>query len=307
MSDDSEFSTIIGVDYGSDPPTTIASHRCARCNATLDAVESDMDTRSGAFAWQDAVEAHKERCVVVGDWVRADLGDGEFVDGPVATLRNRNGLAEIRPGRTSPHKRFYIDKGSFTFYPPDKNIRRIPRPGQSVQVDEQQPTISARLGHLKHGPGGSGLSGPCDADCKKCEMERSVLVGQYREPHALSVKVTGYTSKPITVTKQELDDARDNPLGLYERVAGLPPPERKFDGMTEEQCSVRWEINRHHVERGLPAPSAMTVKQIAAAKAAWVRDVGLGQSAQLRARIDAAREQELVRVQIDADPDDTPW
>lgn len=32
-------------------------------------------------------------------------------------------------------------------------------------------TLSARLGHLKHGPGGSGLEGPCDVDCLKCAVE----------------------------------------------------------------------------------------------------------------------------------------
>ena len=35
-------------------------------------------------------------------------------------------------------------------------------------------TLSARMGHLKHGPGGSGLEGPCDPDCAKCERERMV-------------------------------------------------------------------------------------------------------------------------------------
>lgn len=43
-------------------------------------------------------------------------------------------------------------------------------------LQDLQPTLSARLGHLKHGPGGSGLSGPCDADCRKCEAERAAKV-----------------------------------------------------------------------------------------------------------------------------------
>lgn len=271
---------------------TIATHRCARCNATLD---------------EASVEGHVSRCFIVGDWLRLDCStDGrDWVEGPVVTLRGDDGHAAISPERASRGMRHRAGGSPFTFNLKNLDgIRHIQRPGQAVRDTAHSNCRHEWIGDMCM-RGGTGCSGrPCDADCKKCEVERGATVGQYREPHVLSVKVTGYTSKPITVTKQELDDARDNPLGLYERAAGLPPPERKFDGMTEEQCSVRWEINRHHVERGLPAPSAMTVKQIAAAKAAWVRDVGMGQSAQLRARIAAARERDRLTVTLDLAEDE---
>jgi hypothetical protein len=52
--------------------------------------------------------------------------------------------------------------------------------------EPEQPTLSARLGYPKHGPGDSGLAGPCDADCAKCEAEAAdrFRVGDYVQQNA---------------------------------------------------------------------------------------------------------------------------
>lgn len=34
--------------------------------------------------------------------------------------------------------------------------------------------LRTQISRLKHGPGGTGRSGPCDPVCVKCELERQV-------------------------------------------------------------------------------------------------------------------------------------
>lgn len=53
---------------------------------------------------------------------------------------------------------------------------------ESIRVVEQPPDprpLGVRVG-LKHGPGGSGLAGPCDPDCAKCQAEGTPAPGGAR-------------------------------------------------------------------------------------------------------------------------------
>lgn len=40
------------------------------------------------------------------------------------------------------------------------------------QEAEAKRALRIEIASLKHGPGGSGLRGPCDPSCRKCEIER---------------------------------------------------------------------------------------------------------------------------------------
>ena len=106
---------------------------------------------------------------MVGDWVRWDNPNNHYgdiwIEGELLSLGSSISIARIRASSgtlTQPGQS--IDVGLYC-----APLRRIPRPGQDVE----QPTLSARLGHLKHGPSGSGLAGPCDAHCRKCAVEQA--------------------------------------------------------------------------------------------------------------------------------------
>lgn len=147
--------------------TATVTTTCARCSATIDPA---------------AVEQHHAVCFVAGDPVRwtSPIGDEWWAEGEV--LHVDCIAVSLRIATVSAQ---WLDRrpveGTFVTVNRDL-IRHIQRPGQAIvytqpgyngvaQLDEKQPTLSARLGHLKHGPGGSGLSGPCDADCRKCQVE----------------------------------------------------------------------------------------------------------------------------------------
>lgn len=248
---------------------TVVSHRCARCNATLD---------------EASMEGHGERCFVVGDWVRwwpeGEVDARRYSDVCVADVLNGapyTAVIDSHGPRWSSNdglngQRVVVTRG---------DVRRIPRP--------EQPTLSARLGHLKHGPGGSGLSGPCDADCKKCEAERCVRPSSCSHPHPWKSDGYGYKCQACDATGLTLPDATEPTL---------------YDGLTAEQCLERFQRRQREESTSfgvtlLRPADVFTSAQLDAARSLWQQ--------QLRARIDAAREQERVRVQIDADPDDTPW
>lgn len=78
----------------------------------------------------------------------------------------------------------------------------------------ERPTLSARLGYLKHGPGGSGLSGPCDADCGKCALEAKPM-----DP--LDVKYDGLSLRLLLDSEQTRlrTERRCKPLSPAQRAA----------------------------------------------------------------------------------------
>lgn len=104
-----------------------------------------------------------------------------------------------------------------------------------ARLDETQPTLSARLGHLKHGPGGSGLAGPCDADCRKCEVER------------------------VAQTVAPLNRPTPGPLDI------------EYDGVTLRVLVERDRFNRREYAQrdGEATPFAFTTAQRAAVSAHW--------------------------------------
>lgn len=75
-------------------------------------------------------------------------------------------------------------------------------------------TLSARLGHLKHGPGGSGLEGPCDDGCPKCKSEtdasRSMDVEKPIDP--LDVEYDGVTLRELI--RQDTENIRHDRLTM---------------------------------------------------------------------------------------------
>lgn len=244
---------------------------CARCSSTIDPA---------------AVEQHHERCFVVGDWVRLDMlgchltGKVQSVTPDVITVIPNAMHGEWYTGKVGKPFTIRINDNSL------KNLRHIQRPGRAAaeptmccicgkrdtvswECDhgKEQPTLSARLGHLKHGPGGSGLAGPCDADCRKCEVEREV------------------TSPPTQTPTDPLDVEYD---GWKLRDLLEAEEHSRHEGKTDK---VGWAM--------AGGWRCATPGQRAAVSAHW--------SASLRARISAAKERERLTVCMPIDAEDLPW
>lgn len=234
------------------------STTCARCSATIDPA---------------AVEQHHERCFMVGDRVRwSSLADGRWVaDGSVTEVNGRTvAIRVLSVGANNMANTLVI--GGSTRVSCDA-IRHIQRPGQAIvytqpgyngvaQLDETQPTLSARLGHLKHGPGGSGLSGPCDADCRKCQVERD----------------------------RELEDAMEQFTPIL--PPGVDPLDVKYGGVTLRHLLTISEACRREGHPNYRAAwRRLSDEQRAAVSAHW--------SQQLRARISAAKERDSLTVRVD--------
>lgn len=103
---------------------------------------------------------------------------------------------------------------------PDRPVREAPFDHRPVDV-----AYSATLGHLKHGPGGMGGRGPCDADCRKCRAERTsavpvVLAAYYdlTQPGLVRCQVCGTEQRPGAVHFATLTEQRPCP-GSWARKA----------------------------------------------------------------------------------------
>ena len=125
----------------------------------------------------------------------------------------------------------------------------------------EPPTLSARLGHLKHGPGGSGLAGPCDDDCKKCAVE------------AKQTQAAVHLATPAVVIDKPCD-----PLDVM------------YDGVT-----LRGLLNVNDCNARNDGPYIQVIPmspiQRAAVSAHW--------SAELRAKMAAATERARQRITVD--------
>lgn len=148
---------------------------------------------------------------------------------------------------------------------------------------DEQPTLSARLGHLKHGPGGSGLAGPCDPDCRKCAVERQQKLAFARTvAHLTSPQASSPT---IETPSMPVDGPPVDPL------------DTKYDGWTlRHLLEVNSAIAEERpVDERLPhpLPIPMTSTQRAAVSARW--------SAELRAKVDASKERDRNRVTMEHD------
>lgn len=317
---------------------TIASHRCARCNATLD---------------EASVERHGERCFVVGDAVRWEVGD-RWHEGPILVYGEYDMQMRCVRGNSSGYP-FLM---SFS----QKNIRRIPRPGSSPQ-DAYDRTVA----RANSEPDPHGRLARVEAFIKEqnrlmLDVDKLVLV----ERDALRRRVAG-----MSETVPGFPSVRRDPSGILTprnakewevvcRAAGISPPAQVYcppepvaemgitlhcqgtaddgkqcretttepqgslhwrrpahagqraaspspalyDGLTAADCYLRWCDNRALVERGGSPLYAMTPAQIAEGRAVYQYDMLHSHSAQLRARIDAARECERVRVQMPLDLED---
>lgn len=109
-----------------------ATTTCVRCSARIEIADIISDKNYDA-----TITAHRERCFVVGDWVRVTC-EGPWIEGPITELTDD--YAALRPERYHDRMALYAKSGSFTFHCSDSNIRRIPRPGQ-VEVNPDPPTI----------------------------------------------------------------------------------------------------------------------------------------------------------------------
>lgn len=122
----------------------------------------------------------------------------------------------------------------------------------------------------------------------------------------------GHPFAMVRVASGAFGDGSDQKLGVkwlrrIQRTASEPESIKErvtlYDGLDSISCWYKWCDNRACLERGAPLLYKMTPAQIAAAKG---RQFAISEqhSEQLRARIDAARERERVRVQA---PDDDAW
>jgi hypothetical protein len=123
--------THIGVDYGSEPVTTVVATRCARCSHAFTArVDADLENE---------IAAHQERCFRVGDWVRWEH-HGEWSEGE-HRCHQPGGFASIRVAASSQHRDIGRVISVLVV-----NLRRIPRPGQEIAPRCcGQPMIAAKL------------------------------------------------------------------------------------------------------------------------------------------------------------------
>jgi hypothetical protein len=135
-------------------------------------------------------------------------------------------------------------------------------------VNPESYSIEGRYG-LKHGPRGSGESGPCDPDCRKCAAEASIAIGQ----------------PPI----------------------GQPPPPAPplLDGLTAEQCLERWEENRAAIRLRTDLVWELTRAQIAAGREGHQCRIAASEHRRewWRQRAVADRAAELT-VMVSIDPED---
>jgi len=384
---------VIGVDYGTGPSTATIHHKCARCDALLPVALCGLSEAAAQANIDAALAAHRERCFVVGDRVKADLGWGSEYWGDVESVSAAT--ASIRVTSVS-EKWFAYEPCPFpgqrrheslTFLRVTDPAKRIPRPEQKVEEplkltshrcqgiahgkqcpertteqheigtwrcaahsrpaltvvpiahnptphatdaeikalleaqgglvgwSEERPTLSASLGHLKHGPGGSGLSGPCDADCRKCAVERQPPTIEtpwmkVDAPHnpidtIESTKYDGLTGKECLERFQAMQ--RDKPIGWRIRwrstsgETGLGMSFPTFDACDHAVRSFNDRVDRprdltHSVERDALAPV-----QLAAARELW--------SLHLKAKISASKQSEAnrVRCEIQDVEDGEPW
>jgi hypothetical protein len=302
---------VIGVDYGSEPATTVVHHKCARCEQVLPVMRCGLSEAAAQANLDAALAAHQERCFRPGDHVRWEWkkhgrwAEGDFVgalkcDGWTrytmivagASVGNWSALSPSLPIGKEHQFGVRVDGTG-------QDIRRIPRPEQKVEFgtyqegfdrQAEQPTLSARLGHLKHGPGGSGPSGPCDADCRKCAAERKP-----QEFHAVDCPY--YDSVDAECICNGPPPTIETPW----ITPGGPRPDpldTKYDGQTLRDL--------------LAADLAMSRETLISDMPLWFRiqdgltrtqrqAVSAYRSAELRAKIAASREAERCAVRVDDD------
>ena len=319
------------VDYGTGPSTATVHHKCARCEQVLDVPEK-WSANVANTAIDAAMFAHQERCFRVGDWVRWErLERGQWAEGELLSIAVDQKHCYLRVERSGGWRGHELRPGEQRFDGPSwksVSLRRIPRPAQATdertrccicgrydtvswECDHgkspatEQPTLSARLGHLKHGPGGSGPSGPCDVDCRKCAVERKpptietpwIKIDDPHNPIAIieATKYDGMTGKECLERFRATQ--HDNPIGWRIRwrstsgETGLGMSFPTFDACDHAVRSFNDRFDRprdltHSVER-----DRLTPVQLAAARELW--------SLQLKAKIAASREAERCAVRVD--------
>ncbi len=137
-----------------------------------------------------------------------------------------------------------------------------------LNTTRTHPTLSAQLGYLKHGPGGSGNAGSCDPGCAKCAAERTVRTAP----------------------------------------AAHDPLDRLIDGVTLRVLVQHDRYYRHEgrlpsghntgADGHVGPRSTWTPAQRAAVSAHW--------SVELRAKVAASAERERCAVVLEQDADDLP-
>ncbi len=139
------------------------------------------------------------------------------------------------------------------------------------------------------------------------ETDRAIAAQQAALDRKLEAKYaekygTGATSRHRAVLEAAQCGAltAEQARELLEMPAVEPlAPDPLYDGLTEDECADRWGENRRRIEGGSRPTYDLKPSQVAAAKAAWARDVGQSYSAQLRAKVAASNERERTRVVVD--------
>jgi len=136
------------------PVPISVTNTCARCSHPFTSKPDGFVDE----ALENEIAAHQERCLIVGDWLRFEHGK-RWIEGPVTTLFNAMGHAEIRTERQSGME-YYTESGRYSFNWPDRvgSLRRILRPGQDVRFAKTagKPEDCANCGeHIRNHYGGT--------------------------------------------------------------------------------------------------------------------------------------------------------
>ena len=174
----------------------------------------------------------------------------------------------------------------------------------------------------KHGPGGTGDAGPCDADCLKCAREKADNGAMSRAMAAVPPWVCQQCSThnlggtrcicgalPVGVERLSCTQSRYNgvadlwpstPADIMKEPYPPDPLDVEYDDFTLRELLALDRIQRREAAG---QQRTFTPAQRAAISAHW--------SAQLRAKVAAsdaaAKERDRNQVVLEGDPEDSPW
>jgi hypothetical protein len=249
--------TILG--FG--PSTTVVAHRCARC--------SMMFTGESNGHINAQIAAHADRCFVVGDYVRWEMGE-RWHEGPIIELREHDAYMECVRGAASS----YPFRISFN----RANMRRIERP---VTL-----SVSGTISHTLADPTAVG-------------QKRIVCTQAWGAPTPSGT--TEGTGGRVTINLFDglMRGTKAEPAPTCECFAAHLCEEHalevEYDGVTLRSLLDADE----YIRREGRLRMNLTPAQRAAVSAHW--------SAQLRLKQQKARERERLQVVVEQDAGDFEW
>lgn len=158
----------------------------------------------------------------------------------------------------------------------------------------------------KHGPGGSGLSGPCDADCRKCAVERAPLAEMpvrcgrcHNDPCTCPPPQTDKTWLPTTTGTSTSTTTIIRYVRATKASSSADPLDVWYDGVPLRTLLEDDKLRRLDNAAAMARCRCNTSAQRAAVSAHW--------SADLRAKVTASRSAERNQVVLEQDAEDFEW